>query len=419
MIDATLPSQVGLVLNIRMQLPVSMFIGLRYSRSRKGHAFLSFISLFSLAGIFLGVLALTLVSSVMNGFEAELKKRILGVVPHLVISAKADSDDSWQQQIRQHRQVLQLTPFLQAEALVQAPRQLTGVLLQGVNADDIPDFMRSALLLGNWQQFANERYSVVLGRGLAEQLEVSVGDKLRFMLPQAGSYTPMGWVPRQRLFVVSGILDTGADIDKHLAVTSLDDLSRLLSASQAESQWRVTLHEPFAAMQLSAEFSQQFSSAGLKIEDWRQSQGKLFDAVAMEKAMMWLMLLLIIAVAAFNIVSALVMMVTDKQGEIAILKTLGMNDSQLFRVFAIQGLSNGVSGAVLGIIAGVSLANWLNEIMQFFGLSLAPGVRLPVDIQPAQLAIIFLCALALTLGAVWYPARRAVQINPAEVLRDE
>lgn len=419
MIDATLPSQVGLVLNIRMQLPVSMFIGLRYSRSRKGHAFLSFISLFSLAGIFLGVMALTLVSSVMNGFEAELKKRILGVVPHLVITADANTSDRWQQQIKQHPQVLQLSPFLQTEALVQAPRQLTGVLLQGVNVDDIPDFMRSALLLGNWQQFANERYGVVLGRGLAEQLEVSVGDKLRFMLPQAGSYTPMGWVPRQRLFTVAGILDTGAEVDKHLAVTLLDDLSRLLSAQQTKTQWRVTLDEPFAALQLSTEFSRQFASDKLQIKDWRQSQGKLFDAVAMEKAMMWLMLLLIIAVAAFNIVSALVMMVTDKQGEIAILKTLGMNDNQLFRVFAIQGLSNGISGAVLGLLAGMLLANWLNEIMQLFGLSLAPGVRLPVDIQPVQLAVIFLSALMLTLAAVWYPARRAVNINPAEVLRDE
>ena len=224
MIDATLPSNVGIVLNIRMQLPVSLLIGLRYSQSRKGNAFISFITLFSVAGIFLGVMALTIVSSVMNGFEGELKKRILGVIPHLVVTTPADSPQDWQQRLMAGSAVLQINPFLQAEALVQSPRQLTGVLLQGVTADAIPAFMQQALLIGDWQQFARERYVVILGRALAEQLEVSVGEQLRFMLPQAGSYTPMGWVPRQRLFTVAGILDSGSEVDKHLAVTNLADL---------------------------------------------------------------------------------------------------------------------------------------------------------------------------------------------------
>ena len=419
MIDATLPSQVGLVLNIRMQLPISLFIGLRYSQSRKGNAFISFITLFSVAGIFLGVLALTIVSSVMNGFEGELKKRILGVVPHIIITSDSQYPTDWQPALLQNKQVLQITPFLQAEALVQAPRQLSGVLMQGVTVEALPEFMRQSLLVGDWQQFAQTRYSVVLGRALAEQLEVSVGDKLRFMLPQAGSYTPMGWVPRQRVFTVAGMLDTGSDVDKLIAVTALEDLRRLLSQQVDTKQWRLTLAEPFAAPQLAAALQQQFANAPLTVLDWRQSHGKLFDAVAMEKAMMWLMLLLIVAVAAFNIVSALVMMVTDKQAEIAILKTLGMTDRQLFQVFAVQGLSNGVSGALLGLVAGVLLATQLNSLLDFAGLQLAPGVNLPIDIQPSQLGIIFFSAVGLTLAAVWYPARRAVSINPAEILRDE
>ena len=157
MIVATLPSNAGLVLNIRMPLPVSLFIGLRYSQSRKGNAFISFITLFSVAGIFLGVMALTIVSSVMNGFEGELKKRILGVIPHLVVSAPAEYVEQWQAPLLRQPQVQQVTPFLQAEALVQSPRQLTGVLLQGVKTDALPDFMRQALLLGDWQQFASQR----------------------------------------------------------------------------------------------------------------------------------------------------------------------------------------------------------------------------------------------------------------------
>ena len=399
-----------------MQLPVSLFIGLRYSQSRKGNAFISFITLFSVAGIFLGVMALTIVSSVMNGFEGELKKRILGVIPHLLVTTSAEHADGWQHSVLQQPGVLQVSPFLQTEALVQSPRQLTGVLLQGVTMDALPAFMQQALIVGSWQQFASQRYAVVLGRGLAEQLEVSVGDKLRFMLPQAGSYTPMGWVPRQRLFTVSGILDSGSDVDKLIAVTALDDLNRLLSTGPQQQQWRITLAEPFAAPQ----FAQQLAvDSSLQVQDWRQSHGKLFAAVAMEKAMMWLMLLLIVAVAAFNIVSALVMMVTDKQAEIAILKTLGMTDNQLFNVFAVQGLSNGVAGAAGGALAGVLLCWQLNPLLAALGLQLAPGITLPIDIQFDQLLFILLSAIALTVLAVWYPARRAVSINPADILRDE
>ncbi|NRQ41926.1 lipoprotein-releasing ABC transporter permease subunit [Rheinheimera sp. YQF-2] len=399
-----------------MQLPVSLFIGLRYSQSRKGNAFISFITLFSVAGIFLGVMALTIVSSVMNGFEGELKKRILGVIPHLLVTTSAEHADAWQHSVLQQPGVLQVSPFLQTEALVQSPRQLTGVLLQGVTMDALPAFMQQALIVGSWQQFASQRYAVVLGRGLAEQLEVSVGDKLRFMLPQAGSYTPMGWVPRQRLFTVSGILDSGSDVDKLIAVTALDDLNRLLSTGSQQQQWRITLAEPFAAPQ----FAQQLAvDSSLQVQDWRQSHGKLFAAVAMEKAMMWLMLLLIVAVAAFNIVSALVMMVTDKQAEIAILKTLGMSDNQLFNVFAVQGLSNGVAGAAGGVLAGVLLCWQLNPLLALLGLQLAPGIVLPIDIQFDQLLFILLSAIALTVLAVWYPARRAVSINPADILRDE
>ena len=280
----------------------------------------------------------------------------------------------------------------------------------------LPDFMRQALLLGDWQQFASQRYGVVLGRALAEQLEVSVGDKLRFMLPQAGSYTPMGWVPRQRLFTVAGILDTGSDVDKLVALTDLADLQRLLGSSASASQWRVTLTEPFAAPELAQQLAQ---DSQLQVQDWRQSHGKLFAAVAMEKAMMWLMLLLIVAVAAFNIVSALVMMVTDKQREVAILKTQGMTNSQLFLVFAVQGMSHGVVGAFAGALVGVLLCWQLNPLLALLGLQLAPGVALPVDIRFEQLCLILLSAVFLTLLAVWYPAKRAVSINPAEILRDE
>ncbi|MGI5309720.1 lipoprotein-releasing ABC transporter permease subunit [Rheinheimera sp. WS51] len=414
MIDATLSFNVGIVLNNRMQIPVSLWIGLRYSQSRKGNAFISFISLFSIAGIFLGVMALTIVSSVMNGFEGDLKKRILGVIPHIIVEADKNNLQ-WQESLKTNGSVLQVSPYLQTEALVQAPRQLTGVMMQGVTVEALPQFMQHALIQGTWQDFAAKRYAVVLGRGLADQLNVSVGAQVRLMLATSGSYTPMGWMPRQRLFTVTGILDTESDVDNVIAVTALADLQRLMS-QQAVSAWRITLKDPFSAPVLSGQLA---TDSLLKVTDWRQSHGKLFSAVAMEKGMMWLMLLLIVAVAAFNIVSALVMMVTDKQAEIAILKTLGMTDRQLFNIFAIQGISNGVVGAVSGAIAGVVLSWQLNNVLSLLGLQVSTVRVLPIDIQLQQILLILLSAVMLTLLAVWYPARKAVRINPAEVLRDE
>ncbi|KKO44275.1 membrane protein [Arsukibacterium ikkense] len=399
-----------------MQLPVSILLGLRYSQSRKGNAFISFITFFSVAGILLGVMALTLVSSVMNGFEGELKKRVLGVVPHVVVKPVVPGD-GWQTELSAADRVQDISPFLQTEALVQAPRQLNAVMLQGINSQQIPQFLQQALVVGSWQTFAETRYGVVLGRALAEQLEVSRGQQLRFMLAQGGSYTPVGWLPRQRLFEVVGIVDTGSDVDNLLAVTQLDDLARLLPLSAREPAWRLSLAEPFSAPALAERLSQ--SATFSEVTDWRQSQGKLFAAVAMEKAMMWLMLLLIVAVAAFNIVSALVMMVTEKQAEVAILKTLGMTDSQLFAVFAFQGVVNGMVGAVIGVLAGLLLCWQLNEVLSLFGLQLASGMLLPVAINPLQIVTIFACAVGLTLLAVLYPAWRAVKVNPAEVLRDE
>lgn len=398
-----------------MQLPVSLFIGLRYSQSRKGNAFLSFITLFSVAGIFLGVLALTVVSSVMNGFEGELKKRILGVIPHLIMhSDTADATLPARLQ-QQFPAVAQISPFLQSEALIQSSKDLTGAMLQGVDVSALPQFLQQSLQQGDWQEFAANRYQVVLGSALADKLRVQLGQQIRLILPTGGSYTPLGWMPRQRNFTVAGIFDTGSEVDKVVVVLRLQDLQKLTAST--DHAWRVGLHDAFLAPQLQAEFSR---VAGIsKVTDWRQSHGKLFSAVAMEKAMMWLMLLLIVAVAAFNIVSALVMMVTEKQREVAILKTQGMTNRQLFYVFAAQGMSHGVTGAMAGGVAGVLLTLGLNDLLALLGLQLVPGMALPVILKWSDVLLIMLSAVLLTALAVIYPAWRAVQVEPAAVLRDE
>ncbi|MFN6971308.1 MAG: lipoprotein-releasing ABC transporter permease subunit [Rheinheimera sp.] len=403
-----------------MQLPIPLYIGLRYSQSRKGHAFLSFITLFSVTGIFLGVMALTLVSSVMNGFEADLKRRILGVLPHLVVTTAAPANDiaptDWPALLRQQDPAItQVSPFLQTEALIQSSKQLSGTLLQGVDVRQLPQFLQSSLQIGDWQQFGEARYQVMLGADLADKLRVRVGEQVRLLLPSGGSYTPMGWMPRQRRFTVAGIFQSGSEVDKVVAVLRLEDLQRLSPAPQPS--FRVSLTEPFDSPRLTPILGQ--VSGVTQVVDWRQSHGKLFSAVAMEKAMMWLMLMLIVAVAAFNIVSALVMMVTEKQREVAILKTQGMTNRQLFLVFAVQGMSHGVVGAVAGGLVGLLLCYQLNPLLALLGLQLLPGIELPVEVQPVQVLMIVIAALALTAAAVVYPAWRAVQIEPAEILRDE
>ncbi len=396
-----------------MQVPVSLFIGLRYSQSRKGNAFLSFITLFSVAGIFLGVLALTVVSSVMNGFEGELKKRILGVIPHLIVQS---ADTTMPQRLSlQFPAIAQVSPFLQSEALIQSSKDLTGAMLQGVDVNALPVFLQQSLQQGDWQEFAASRYQVVLGSALADKLRVRLGQQIRLILPNGGSYTPLGWMPRQRNFTVAGIFDSGSEVDKVVVLLRLQDLQKL--TGNKETAWRISLHDAFLAPQLQAELSKLDGVEA--VSDWRQSHGKLFSAVAMEKAMMWLMLLLIVAVAAFNIVSALVMMVTEKQREVAILKTQGMTNQQLFYVFAAQGMSHGVTGALTGAVAGVLLTLSLNDLLALLGLQLVQGMALPVILQWTDVLLIMLSAVLLTALAVIYPAWRAVQVEPAAVLRDE
>ncbi len=396
-----------------MQVPVSLFIGLRYSQSRKGNAFLSFITLFSVAGIFLGVLALTVVSSVMNGFEGELKKRILGVIPHLIVQS---ADTTMPQRLsQQFPAIAQISPFLQSEALIQSSKDLTGAMLQGVDVNALPTFLQQSLQQGDWQAFASSRYQVVLGSALADKLRVRLGQQIRLILPNGGSYTPLGWMPRQRNFTVAGIFDTGSEVDKVVVLLRLQDLQKL--TGNKETAWRISLNDAFLAPELQPELSKLDGITA--VTDWRQSHGKLFSAVAMEKAMMWLMLLLIVAVAAFNIVSALVMMVTEKQREVAILKTQGMTNQQLFYVFAAQGMSHGVTGALTGAVAGVLLTLTLNDLLALLGLQLVQGMALPVILQWTDVLLIMLSAVLLTALAVIYPAWRAVQVEPATVLRDE
>ncbi len=405
---------------------VSFFIGLRYSRSRSSTGFISFITFFSIAGIFLGVASLIIVVSVMNGFENELKTRILGIVPHIVIDAKQAEFPHWQaerQRLLKLNHVKQVSPLLSNEALIQSSTSLQGVMLQGI----IPKYeqqniLNNHMVAGSLDSLEQTGYNVILGTSLARELDVTYGDKVRLVLPNQTLFTPMGRIPMQRTFTVSGLFNMGSQVDDSVIYISASKGAKLLRKKGGGiTQLRLYLDDAFNAKKVAAKLN--LNTQHYQVTTWNNSQGALFSAVKMEKNMMWLMLSLIIAVAAFNIVSALVMVVIEKQGEIAILQTLGLSQAGVVKIFITQGMINGLWGVMLGAIAGVLLSLNLNTLLSFLGVNVFGAgyatQTLPVQIKSHQIMIIVLSALTMSFISTLYPAFRASKTQPAEVLRNE
>lgn len=417
--------------------PVSLFIGLRYSHSKKRTGFISFITFFSTVGIMLGVASLITVVAVMNGFEGELKKRILGIVPHVIVSQTVDNEQkenftAWsvlRKQLLQQNHVEQVTPFLSSDALIQSPENLQGVLLQGI----VPEYEQSNIISqniihGTLNSLSEQPYSIVIGQALARKLNVSLHDAVRIVLPNKTVFTPLGRMPVQRKFVIRGIFDVGSQVDATMVYVHSKYGAKLLRRKgDGIDQLRLYLDDAFNAKQvvhtLSLDTNLTPSIDKLTITTWYDTQGALFSAVNMEKKMMWLMLSLIVAVAAFNIVSALVMVVIEKQGEIGILQTLGLSRIGIVKIFITQGMVNGLWGVTLGSFFGVLIALNLNEILSILGINILGGgttvQALPVQLEESHVLVIILSALAMSFVATLYPAFQASKTQPAEVLRNE
>ncbi|MDW6092650.1 lipoprotein-releasing ABC transporter permease subunit LolC [Vibrio rhizosphaerae] len=399
--------------------PVSVFIGFRYLRGQSGDRFSRFVSRISTVGITIGVLALVTVLSVMNGFESQLKNRILGVLPHAVVY-QGHERTQWQTTppsfLKQFPAQTTPEPIVRSEAVVQSASELSAGILLGIEPRD-HDPLAQYLILGTMQDLHAGDYTLFLGHQLARQLNVSQGDKVRLMVTQASQFTPLGRIPSQRNFTVAGIFNTGSDIDGQLMITHIHDAQRLLHLKgQTISGWRLSFADPFMV----SELAKTPLPEGWHWSDWRDQRGELFQAVRMEKNMMGLMLGLIVAIAAFNIISALIMVVMEKQAEVAILKTQGMTNLQVLFVFIVQGASSGIAGALSGGILGVLIASHLNSILQILGVDLmAMGGSLPVMIRPGQIIVVELLTIALSLLATLYPSLRASSVHPAEALRYE
>ncbi|MBV7387932.1 lipoprotein-releasing ABC transporter permease subunit [Pasteurellaceae bacterium TAE3-ERU1] len=395
-----------------MALNVSLFVAWRYWRSKSADRFGRIVTWLGSIGITLGVMALVIVLSVMNGLQNQQKVNVLASLPHAIVMPKAGhlpADFAFTQNLPD---VARAVPVNQSDVILQTASGMSAARLLGVRswrddptlADETADFDRTLPIGG---------YHIALPASLAQQLNLHVGDKVRVMLAANSQYTPFGRVPVQRLFTVSVILDASVKNDGHSAFANLADVGRLLRIAPDEVQgMRLFMPDPFKVTAL----SQSFPDDKWHIADWREQKGEFFQAVAMEKNMMGLLIGLIIIVAIANIVTSLGLMVLDKQGEIAILQTQGMQKRDVMGIFILQGLLVGASGTAIGLLAGFVVASNINEIMHYLPLN---SIRLPVLFDHSQLLLIGVLTLTLTLLSTLYPAYRAAKIEPADALRYE
>ncbi|WNN46071.1 MULTISPECIES: lipoprotein-releasing ABC transporter permease subunit LolC [Winslowiella] len=399
-----------------MYQPVALFIGLRYMRGRASDRFGRFVSWLSTIGITLGVMALVTVMSVMNGFERELENNILGLMPQALITSDKGSVNPQQlpAESLKLQGVSRVAPLTTGDVVLQSARSVAVGVMLGIQPDE-QDPLTPYLVNVKQQDLQAGQYNVILGEQLAGQLGVKRGDSIRLMVPSASQFTPMGRLPSQRLFNIIGTFAANSEVDGYQILVNQQDASRLMRYPAGNiTGWRLWLDKPLSVDTL----SQQKLPDGMVWKDWRERKGELFQAVRMEKNMMGLLLSLIVAVAAFNIITSLGLLIMEKQGEVAILQTQGLTRRQIMMVFMVQGASAGIIGALLGALLGVLLASQLNNLMPVIGMFL-DGAALPVAISPWQVVAIALTAMVVALLSTLYPSWRAAAVQPAEALRYE
>ncbi|HHR5802915.1 MULTISPECIES: lipoprotein-releasing ABC transporter permease subunit LolC [Providencia] len=400
-----------------MHQSVSLFIGLRYMRGRAVDKFGRFVSSLSAIGITLGVAALITVTSVMNGFERSLQDSILAYMPQAILTSSTGNIDPNQHPITDLKNlhgVKKIEPIVQSEVVLQSRTNVGVGMMSGIRSDE-SSLLLDKLISGDRHDLIDGEYNVFLGNRLAETLGVKRGDQIRLIIPGVSQLTPMGRIPSQRLFTVAGIFQTNGEADTSELIVAQPDAARMLRYPAGNiTGWRLYLDEP---LQVDVA-SKQALPEGLVWTDWRERKGEFFQAVRMEKNMMGLLLSLIIAVAAFNIITSLSLLVMEKQGEVAILKTLGLKRSKILTIFMIQGAGAGIIGTLIGTVLGTLLSSQLNVIMPLIGL-LPRGVTLPIVLDYPGILIIALCAMLISLLATLYPSWRAAAVQPAEALRYE
>jgi lipoprotein-releasing system permease protein len=412
--------------------PFPLYVGLRYFRAKRRNQFISFISGMSLVSIAIGVMALITVLSVMNGFQDELRDRILSMTSDATVSGFDNRLQDWPAVVRDvHDQpgVVAAAPYVEDQAMLANGANMSGTEIRGVIPDmeaTVSDVGRR-MVMGKMQELMPGSYDIVLGKDLAYALGAAPGDKVILMISQ-GNVTPAGLIPRFRRFTVSGIFDAGMyEYDRGLAFINIKDAQTLYGFDDAVSGVRLKLQDKYQAPRIARDLTARFNGA-FYVSDWTQEHVNFFKAIAMEKTVMFIILSLIELVAAISIAITLVMAVTDKQADIAILRTLGASPRSIMGIFIVQGTIIGFLGTLIGLILGVVLATYLNDIMHFlqhvFHTEFLPSSvyyisDLPAVIVTSDVLKITIASFLLSVISTLYPAWRAASTQPAEALRYE
>ena len=410
--------------------PLPLFIGLRYTRAKRRNHFISFISLISMLGMILGVAVLILVLSVMNGFDRELRERILGMVPHASIHAHGVMHD-WQQiadRAVADKAVVAAAPFIQGQVMMTHAGSVQGALVNGVlpEREAQVSIIRDHMSAGKLEDLEAGEFGIILGELLARQLRADIGSRVTLVIPEASS-SPAGVLPRLKRFTVTGIFKVGAQLDGSLALIHLEDAAKLYRLGDGVHGVRLKLDDLFQAAPTALRIIRDLPG-GYWASDWTRTQGNLFQAIQLEKTMIGLLLLMIVAVAAFNIISTLVMVVTDKRSDIAILRTMGASPRTIMLSFMVQGAVIGVIGTLVGAVLGILLALSVSDIIAWFeqllGVQILSAEVYFISYIPSQLRledVFIVCGTGLLLSflATLYPSMRAAKIQPAEALRYE
>jgi lipoprotein-releasing system permease protein len=415
-------------------LPYELFVGLRYTRAKRKNHFISFISMTSMVGVALGVAALIIVLSVMNGFQAELRSRILGVASHIEVTENTNMLSNWEslaEQVDAQPNVKASAPYVMAQGMLSYGQAVQGALVRGVlpNQENAVADLGKNMREGQLSDLASGEFNIILGADLAYSLGVNVGDKVVLMAPQ-GQFTPTGVIPRIKQFNVVGLFQIGMyEYDAGLALIHIEDAAKLYRMGDKVSGLRLKINNLFDAPAMTAELSDKLTPLGAYyITDWTQQHANFFKAIQLEKRVMFIILTLIVAVAAFNIVSTLVMAVTDKRADIAIMRTLGASPKSIMQIFIIQGALIGIIGTFFGAVLGIVIALNIDTIIpfienlfhvQFLSKEVYYISELPSKLEWNDTITIVVVSIVLSLIATLYPSYKASKINPAEALRYE
>ena len=399
----------------------------RFRKARSEQRFISFISMSSTIGIGLGCFVLIVLLSVMNGFEKELTSRILSVVPHGELYSKSESGienlDAQLYRLSQDSRIASVTPYTGITGMLQSKGELKAISVTGIPVNSVSDKYAERVTSEDWQRFSTQKNGLIVGKGIFASMDLDIGDIVQILIPQTTQDLTFK-APRSITLSISGVLSVGGELDNQLGLMHLETASEAIGISSKSQGIQFTLIDPFSSYDTMRDIGYSYPQ-GVYMSDWTRTQGHLYNDIQLVRAVVYIALTLVIAVACFNIVSSLVMAVRDKQAAIAILKTMGATDRLIRNTFVLQGVINGVIGITVGVVLALLVAPNLSEIVRFIevaiGIEILSGDIYFIDFLPSDLhwqdvVVTVVVAMFLSVGATIYPAQKAAKVSPSSAL---